>query len=60
MEKIVNGKDTVIYLGDTHREALDRLGKTLKEKPTTRGLRSVAVRHLIEEHQKAEGHNKAI
>ena len=54
MEKIAGGKDTLCYLGDTHREALDRLGETLKEKPTTRGLRSLAVRHLIEEHQKGE------
>ena len=58
MEKIVGGKDTVLYLGDSHREILDKLGKSLAEKPTERGLRSVAARHLIEKHAEEKVHKK--
>ena len=50
-EKIKGGSYLNLYLGDTHREALDKIGKAIAEKPTTRGLKSKAVRYLIENYK---------
>lgn len=49
-----NGANLMIYLGDKHRKQLDKIGAKITEGKTKRGVKSKAVRHLLDEYKKQE------